>query len=376
MAWGNLSSRLLTVLSTFASAPSSSSAQPPSPYLPEQELRSLKQTMLRIQAELADAEKGDIRECAVKHRLSELKHVAYDAEDVVDLYDYEVLRAKIECKSMKGKQVEVCDHSSTTSHVPAYTWRRDMERDDETTRLRVNRLSSLVDESEILGREKEKEDLVDLLLMKDDDTGCRGGTTLTVIPVICMGGFEKTTLAQLVYNNPRVCENFKMKGWVFVSEDFNIVSLTRKILESFTGNKYNHTELNELQLALCEKVQGEKFLLVMDDVWNENYDHWESLKQPLLSSGVDPNNVHRNLEEIGMEIVRKCNGLPLAVKVLGSALRYEDDTNSWTDILESELWEQDEGITGQILPALKISYDCMPRELKISYDGVPVARLS
>ncbi|KAJ9178996.1 hypothetical protein P3X46_010831 [Hevea brasiliensis] len=78
-----------------------------------------------------------------------------------------------------------------------------------------------------------------------------------------MGGIGKTTLAQLVYNDYRLKEYFSYQAWVCVSEEFDIFRVLKTILEQ-----------------LMEKLAGKKFLIVLDDVWNENYFEWERLRTP------------------------------------------------------------------------------------------------
>jgi hypothetical protein len=83
-AIGNLSSLL----------PAAGSSQGPDVL---EELRKLERTMRRIHATLRDAEqRWNIREESAKLRLEELKELAYDAEDVVEEYEYEVNRRKVE----------------------------------------------------------------------------------------------------------------------------------------------------------------------------------------------------------------------------------------------------------------------------------------
>ncbi|EAY80979.1 hypothetical protein OsI_36160 [Oryza sativa Indica Group] len=62
-----------------------------------EDLRMLERTMRRIHATLVDAEEHwNIREESAKLRLKELKELAYGAEDVVEEYEYEVNRSRLE----------------------------------------------------------------------------------------------------------------------------------------------------------------------------------------------------------------------------------------------------------------------------------------
>jgi len=75
--------------------------------------------------------------------------------------------------------------------------------------------------------------------------------------------------------------------------------------------------------------------------------------------GYANSNVHQNLRKIGKQIIKKCKGLPLAVKTLAGLLRSKDDTREWYKVLNSEIWDlQDD--KSNILPALRLSYHYLP----------------
>ncbi|KAG9141383.1 hypothetical protein Leryth_001837 [Lithospermum erythrorhizon] len=40
-------------------------------------------------------------------------------------------------------------------------------------------------------------------------------------------------------------------------------------------------DFNRLQVKLKDSVGGECFLIILDDIWNESYTDWDSLKNPL-----------------------------------------------------------------------------------------------
>jgi hypothetical protein len=61
--------------------------------------------------------------------------------------------------------------------------------------------------------------------------------------------------------------------------------------------------------------------------------------------------------------VKKCQGVPLAVKTSGSSLFSKHDLNKWVFVRDSELWNLEQK-KDDILPALKLSYDQMPSHLR------------
>ncbi|XP_057420945.1 putative disease resistance protein At3g14460 [Lotus japonicus] len=225
-----------------------------------------------------------------------------------------------------------------------------------------------------------------------------------------MGGVGKTTLAQMVYNDDNLKHNFNFdfKAWVCVSEVFDIMRVTKTLTEALTQHACQVNDLNLLQEKLVEKLKGKKFLIVLDDVWMEDYDSWNLLKKPLqygirgskilvttrsekvafvvqtvqtyhlsqlsneycwsvlanhacLSLKSDKSTTA--LEKIGLEIVKKCKGLPLAAQSLGGLLRRKRDIRDWNNVLNSDIWELPES-ESKIIPSLRISYHYLPPHLK------------
>ncbi|KAG7945986.1 hypothetical protein I3843_14G015200 [Carya illinoinensis] len=385
-------------------------------------LKKLEIALLPLNVVLEDAEEKQVKNPNVKRWIDELKDVAYTAEDILDEIATVALQRQLhaEFKPVAGK---VRNFFSSTSLDPfvhrveakikEILYRlEDLTKQKDSMGLQVGvggkqypeRLTtSHVVESDTFGRDEDKEKVIDLLLSSD-----AGGNERWVIAIVGMGGVGKTTLAQLVYNESRVKQHFDLKIWFCVSEEFDMPKVEKSIIEAATSSPCPKFEnLEQLQVTLKENLNGKKFLLVLDDVWSEKTIHQEFLEQ-LLQYGSQgskilvttrnesvasamhaikphhlnhlPNddcwslfekhafcdgssNADLEIEEIGRQIVKKCKGLPLAIKAIGDLLWSESNVERWINILKSNLWDLPMERTN-ILPALMLSYKYLPSYLK------------
>ncbi|PRQ20576.1 putative P-loop containing nucleoside triphosphate hydrolase [Rosa chinensis] len=271
---------------------------------------------------------------------------------------------------------------------------------DDQQLIQRQKTSSLVDISKIFGRDEEKETLLSKLLRESSQEG----EPFLVIPIVGMGGMGKTTLTQLVFNNEKVTAHFHKKVWVCVSDPFDEIKIAKAIIESLDKKETqsSSSELETLLLRIKTHVESKKFLLVLDDVWTEDRRQWECLKLPeILQSCAEGSTIlvttrkeevakmmratssmihldklndkdclalfnsfaFLDREEdkanefgaIGEEIVKKCKGLPLAAKTLGSLVWYKKTRDEWQDVLNSKIWELKE-IEKQVFRPLLLSY--------------------
>ena len=86
----------------------------------------------------------------------------------------------------------------------------------------------MVCKAEVYGRDADREKIIELLL---SDEVARADK-VQVIPIVGMSGIGKTTLAQIIYNDKRVQDNFHIRVWECVSDQFDLVGITKAILES------------------------------------------------------------------------------------------------------------------------------------------------
>ncbi|XP_034710157.1 putative disease resistance protein RGA3 isoform X1 [Vitis riparia] len=75
---------------------------------------------------------------------------------------------------------------------------------------------------------------------------------------------------------------------------------------------------------------------------------------------------HPNLVKIGDDIVEKCNGVPLAARTLGSLLFSKFEQRDWLYVRDNDIWKLEQK-EGDILPALRLSYEQLPSYLKCCF---------
>ncbi|XP_059650586.1 putative disease resistance protein RGA3 [Cornus florida] len=133
--------------------------------------------------------------------------------------------------------------------------------------------SSFLTEDQVFGREKDIKSIVEQLVVKDA-SDCQD---VSVLPTLCIGGLGKTTLAQLVFNDKRVKEYFEPRIWVCVSDNFEV----NRVIEAIIGASSGGSTLEHLQTQLQDKLNGKRYLLILDDVWNDSQEKWDKLKSIL-----------------------------------------------------------------------------------------------
>ncbi|KAJ0450299.1 putative virus X resistance protein-like, coiled-coil [Helianthus annuus] len=388
------------------------------------ELKELKKTLSRIQDLLHDASQKEVTHKSVKEWLNALQHLAYDIDEVLDDLATEDMHRELTLQepaastSMVRKLIpSCCTNFSLTHRVSPKldSINRDLEnlekrktdlgllKIDEKPKYTSRRNeTSLPDGSSVIGRQVEKEKLLNKLLGDDGSSK----ENFSIVPIVGMGGVGKTTLARHLYNDAQVKDHFEPKIWVCVSDDFDVFKISDIILQSMTKESKEYKDLDQLQMALTEKSKDKRFLLVLDDVWHEDDDDWEKLVLPFRSCdhgsriiittrkeellkklhfcnldslkslshedalslfalqalGVENFNSHTTLKPHGEGIVKKCAGLPLALKAIGRLLGTRTNVEDWEDVLNSEIWNLEN--SDKIVPALRLSYHDLSADLK------------
>ncbi|XP_044500139.1 disease resistance protein RGA2-like [Mangifera indica] len=381
----------------------------------ENDLKGLQGTMTSIRAVLLDAEKKQTQDHQLRDWLGKLRDVLFDAEDVLEDFQLQASKRQRGSSALKVCQCfSSCNLVRIGHNIKDIRERLDKIADD---RLKFHLVESQVDvvrqvipkdretnsffqASDIVGREKDKENIISFLTQPTHDN-------VSVIPIVGIGGLGKTTLSKMVYNDERVKRQFELKMWVCVSDDFSVSRLMKEIIYSAKHEDCAKLKGDEIPRRLQKILAGKKFLLVLDDVWNEQRQKWVELKDVLLN-GVEGSKIivstrskrvaeimgtisphliqglsledslslfkkcafedgegkdFPNLIKITENIVRKCKGVPLAVRSLGSLLFANTDEEEWLRIKGSDIWQLKQE-KEDILPVLKLSYDYLPSHLK------------
>ncbi|XP_028108422.1 putative disease resistance protein RGA4 [Camellia sinensis] len=353
------------------------------------ELQRLCDKLELIRALLRDAENRGviIRLETIQLWLKKLKSVACCADDVLDEFKFETLRRKIEVQNRLKKKVRnffslsnplpfrlkmahkvkhinllfdnLCKEANDIGLRPADQILNAASTSVEPRELNFRLTHPFVDDSQVVGRDGDVSTVIDMLIGSYDS-----GDDLSVIAIVGMGGMGKTTLAQLVYNNDKVVKHFgDQRMWICVSDDFIVERLLNQMVQSLTGDKSETENIEGIVRKLEEKLNGKKYLLLLDDVWNENPNKWECMRNSLLGIGGSKGSkiiattrsmcvvstmrtslTHhlsqlskndswtmfrkrafanrgpietQNLVAIGRNMVEKCKGVPLAIKSLG-----------------------------------------------------------
>ncbi|CAN1219707.1 Putative disease resistance protein RGA3 [Linum perenne] len=261
----------------------------------------------------------------------------------------------------------------------------------------------------VVGREADKERIIQLLL--NVDCGRSSSRNVTVAPIVGIGGLGKTTLAQLVFYDDQVKAHYEVKGWVYVSQSFDIRTILEKMLQSVTGESQADLSLDVMRGKLQEEIRGKRFLFALDDVWEDDVESWEALVKHLnvgsfgsnvlvttrsrevadvasrvggaalppyllqglsldeswnlMSKRVNCGEVLRNpdVERIGKEILMKCHGVPLAVATVAGLLGSRNPETEWSSFLRDEIWSISEE-RNPIMSTLRLSFEHLPSHLK------------
>ncbi|PHU19341.1 hypothetical protein BC332_10492 [Capsicum chinense] len=193
-------------------------------------LKKLKMTLVGLQAVLSDAEN---KQASNSHVEGQLRNLAETSNQQVSN-----LKLSLSDDFFLNIKEKLEDTIETSEDLQNQISLLGLKEHFASTK-RENRTSSTsVVEFDVFGRRNEKKELIDCLTSKDASE-----KNLTVVPVVGMGAISKELLQEIGSFDLKVDDN-----------------------------------LNQLRVKLKESLKGKKFLIVLDDVWNDDYNEWDDLR--------------------------------------------------------------------------------------------------
>ncbi|XP_044979300.1 disease resistance RPP13-like protein 4 [Hordeum vulgare subsp. vulgare] len=311
-------------------------------------------------------------------------------------------------KELNEKLDSICKRGRSFDFVKLEAY-QDMKRTRSPATDR--KTDSLMERSGAVG-EKIEEDtraLVEVLTREVD-----GGKTdrLLVVAIVGVGGIGKTTLSKKIFNDDAIKGKFTKQIWLSITQDFSDVELLSKSITAaggdLPGGGAARDDKDLLVRALMNTIKDKKFFLVLDDMWGIDAwdkhlmtpfsyggrgsrvlittrheavarsmkavhhhhieklgpeDAWSLLKRQVLTTEENRHEVDV-LKDIGLQILAKCDGLPLAIKVMGGLLcNKEKSRGDWEDILHDDIWSVSP-MSDDLNYAIYLSYQDMSPHLK------------
>ncbi|XP_052137346.1 putative disease resistance protein RGA3 [Oryza glaberrima] len=234
-------------------------------------------------------------------------------------------------------------------------------QDRRTASPLISRTTSpVLERSGVVGDQIEEDTSALVKLLTDDKETIHAENNSLLLAIVGVGGISKTTLAKNIFNDDAIQEKFDKKIWLSVTQKFNESDLLRSAIIAIGGDHRSSHDRSVLEPSLVNAIKGKNFILVLDDMWTERAwndflripfshggrgsrvvvttrderiargvkakylhhvnklgsdDAWSLLKKQVALSEIDEPEIEA-LKDIGMEIIGKCDGLPLAIKVL------------------------------------------------------------
>ncbi|VAI94228.1 unnamed protein product [Triticum turgidum subsp. durum] len=366
------------------------------------EVGLLRDELKRLQAYLKDADSkwrsGNVRVAVL---VSQIRDVAYEAQNVIEAADYMEKRNRLKRGFMGAisRYARLPSDLVTLHSVGAKIQRVKRKLTDifaSAANLEIHLGDTSVVEDEfptdfghmhqnsdddifMVGFEDEHKEIVDKLVDNEE--------MLSAVSIVAMGGAGKTTLARKVYTSSRVKEHFNTVAWVTVSQTFKGIELLKDIMKQIIEDKDGCGEIDKMdEYQVGKKIHDlllqKRYLVVLDDVWKPNT--WEQLnrtvkafpdatngsrvllttqKEDVANHVQMPTHVHHlkkldetrsweifssislpsykrsviddvnEFEKLGRKLAEKCDGLPLALAILGGYLAKNLNIEAWSYVL-------------------------------------------
>ncbi|KAK7407107.1 hypothetical protein VNO78_08750 [Psophocarpus tetragonolobus] len=391
-----------------------------------EDVQHIKYELERHRGILRVAEAMEDKDPELKAWVKGVRNVAHDMEDAIDEFNLRLVdqhwqaynssfhnKVIFGIKTLKARHRIASDIQSIKSKVDIISQGRPDLPGIGSSQRWSSRLDSqgdalLLEEADLVGIDKPKKQLIDLLF--NEEAG------RAVIPIYGMGGVGKTTLAKQVYDDPKVKKRFRIHAWVNVTQSSKLDELLKDLVQQLHNvigkpapEEVGQMKSDKLKELIKNLLQQSRYLIVLDDVWQVK--DWDSVKLALPNSnrgsrvmlttrkkdialyscaelGKDfnleflpeeeawnlfckkifqGNSCPPHLEEVCRKILKMCGGLPLAIVAIGGVLATRGRANieEWQMVCRSfgsEIEGNDK--LESMKKVLSLSFNELPYHLK------------
>lgn len=367
------------------------------------EFRILEENMKDIESFLVDVDKTKHDAAMVRRNINKLREVMYEAEDIMADYSFSSSRSVMGRLTI-GKQLKDINQRimniKKTSHFLKAEGKSPRKNESATEESRV----TVLDDAQIVGLEDTVKKIRGWI------PGINDGRTF--IGFVGMGGSGKTTLAEMVMKDKTIDTIFEKKMFVSVSRPVDKEKIMKSMLEQL-GDISSYGDERRMLTKISGYLKEKSYFLVLDDVWGLENNWWTNIGSALpkvngscivitsrmenivREMGVEEDRIHgpeplgdedgwtlfsnivfsgrrkekypidKDLEGIGREIVRKCHGLPLAIKTVGGLVSSKKiSPGEWSVISEKFTEELSNRADAVVASSLQLSYNELPYDLK------------
>jgi len=362
-----------------------------------------------------------------KHWAKEVRELSYDIEDSVSEF-----MLRVEHKSSNKPRGFIGFINRTTKLLTTMNIRHDIAKEFEGLKVRVvevrerhkryqqtndvasrttnttidlRLLAMYAKASSLVGMDGPRDELIQLMDGEDE---------LKVLSIVGFGGLGKTTLANEIYR--KLQGEFQCRAFVSVSQKPNIRKILKTMLSQvgYVAPKDTNIELwedSEFISALQKFLQEQRYLIVIDDIWDVSA--WDIIRYALpeningsrvlittrietVARGCCTKNIEcvykmkalsdqdsrslffkrifgledgcpPNLKEVSAQILKKCGGLPLAIITTSSLIASQPSKQKehWEYVRDSlgSNFEMSPSLEG-MRQILNLSYIHLPHYLK------------
>ncbi|ONI25136.1 hypothetical protein PRUPE_2G283400 [Prunus persica] len=340
------------------------------------ELESIRSFLKDADAKVAV--QGEMVDASIRTWIKQVREAAYYIEDAIDEYllcitrhhqdrGFYLIASKIE--AMKTLVSEI---KARHERYGFNSSEQGQSSGEMTVPWHDPRVASLfIEEAQVVGVESARDELINWLV-----EGASKHERRVVILVLGMGGLGKTTLAKKVYDSQIVMAHFDCYAWITVSQSYKMGDLLRMMIRQLCKSRKENT-LEKIDKMDQESLISKSREYLQQKRYVDIHVHhlqpmppnkaWELFCRKAFPFEME-GNCPPELEELSLNIVKKCEGLPLAIVSIGGLLSTKvKGLSEWQKLhnsMSSEL-ESNPHLTS-LMRILSLSYHHLPYYLKFS----------